>query len=406
MANTVALNELLMPQVVIDLISKTRLGTGPMSRWLGFAPNSFNPDTVELSGPNTVSGDTRYVAWRIMDHPRTIMEARAPSTGPATVPRTPVGQVPLTCARYHEKVRLNYEEMGNLSLLVGPNSQIDEMGQDYISRQVTDLAIKGNNAIELMSAGMMRGGYYLKIVGGDRLYPMLTQPATGNYITVNFQVPAGNTLQLNMLGNGNIFNVSITNPNCPFIAILAQIKAAFAQLTGFALTDVWVNSIMWSYIITNNQVRQTAGTSETPFAQFDRVEDPGQYDGLPTNDYYCILRGDPTVRFHLTDYILITGADIDPIVSTAPATPVPTYDKIVPDTMMIFSTQPMPMWTKMYMGGEPVVERPGMNAVIRRGWYTWTEPVTQPSVIELISLLNAVPVLYNPLVVAPATAAY
>ena len=44
-----------------------------------------------------------------------------------------------------------------------------------------------------------------------------------------------------------------------------------------------------------------------------------------------------------------------------------------------------------------------MPGALRMGWYFWHEYVTQPSAVELISLLNAVPALYIPGVIAPAT---
>ncbi len=71
--------------------------------------------------------------------------------------------------------------------------------------------------------------------------------------------------------------------------------------------------------------------------------------------------------------------------------------------MAIFTTEPSPKWTRFYLGGEHVVENPGMPGVLRMGWYFWHEYVTQPSAVELISLLNGVPLLYIPGVVAPAT---
>src|SRR6185436_9866132 len=95
------------------------------------------------------------------------------------------------------------------------------------------------------------------------------------------------------------------------------------------------------------------------------------------------------------------NTDIDPSYSTAPATA--TLAKLIPDNMAIFTTEPSPKWTRMYLGGEYVVENPGMNGVLRMGYYFWHEYVTQPSAVELIALLNAVPILYRPLVIAPAT---
>jgi hypothetical protein len=91
---------------------------------------------------------------------------------------------------------------------------------------------------------------------------------------------------------------------------------------------------------------------------------------------------------------------IDPTWGTAPAGAV--IQKIVPDKLAFFTTEVSPLWVRMYHGGEYVVENPGMPGVLRRGYYFWREYCTQPSMMELIGLMNAVPVLYNPRVVVPA----
>jgi hypothetical protein len=136
----------------------------------------------------------------------------------------------------------------------------------------------------------------------------------------------------------------------------------------------------------------------TPFAEYDNVPEKG-FDGEPTGEYEAILRADPTITWHITDHVLVTNSDVDPSWSTAPAGA--TLVKMVPDNMAFFATKPSPTWTRMYHGAEHVVENPGQPAVKRSGYYFWHEFVTQPSAVELIGLLNAIPLLFIPKVVVP-----
>jgi hypothetical protein len=390
------LSSLLVPQVILRVVSRIRSGQGRFGRWLGFHGNNYNPDTVTISGPNTIQGDTRYAEWRIYDNVRTVAKSRAPGTGAATVPPNPVGATYLSCARFHEKVPLNFEKLSNLSSVVGPNSAVDQGGQDYVRRQVRTLAQKMNNAVELMAAGMCRGQFYLNQIG-DSFYPTLTQPTAAGaiYVTVNFQVPSGNQNQLNMFSTGNLLTVSWLNPGAPLIQDLANVSAAYAKLNGFVLRHIWLNKIMWTGVILNNQVRNTAGSAETPFAQYDRVPEMGA-DGLPINEYAMQLRGDPTIVWHADDEVLITNADIDPTYATAPSSPTAVYDKVCPDNYAMFLPDADSLWCELYLGAEMIVENDGMPATLKRGFATWTKWVSDPSAIELFALLNALPLLYVP----------
>ena len=402
----VTLQELLQPQLILDLVSRVRPGVGALGSWLGFQPTSYSPDTVSLSGPATVSGQLRYTSYRIFNEVRTPLKARAPGTGPGTVAQNPMGQVQVTCARFHSKIPLNYEFLGNLSPMVGPNSQIDSQGQSYIKQQSNYLAQQAGTMVEMMAAAMMRDSLYLQMSGDDWL-PVFSAPSasggiTPAYLQVNFQIPSGNKSQLDMLGSGNIIGTTWANPAAPILTDIMKIKAAFAQLTRYPLTDIWINSTMWPNVINNTQVRNTGGSSNTPFAEYTNVPERGM-DGQPTGKYEAILRGDPTITWHMNDDVVSLGSDIDLSYSTYSTG---TANKLVPDNMAIFCTKPTPDIAKMYLGGEIVVENPGMPGVIRSGYYSWSEYVTQPSAIDLIALLNAVPCLYNPLCFAPATVVF
>jgi len=345
---------------------------------MGFQTTKFDQEKVSLTGPHTVQGDTRYATFRLFDATRTVAQGRAPGTGPATIPVNPVGSVPVSCARWHMKIPLTYEELGNLSPIIGPNS-----------------------VIELMTSGMIQDNLWLNYQG-DNIVATIGQLTGTNAFgfQVPFQVPAGNKSQLNMLGTGNLITLPWSNPGSPILQQLMAIKAAFMQLSGYPLQHVWINSLTWYRVLVNTEVRNTAGSANTPFAEYDNVPEMGA-DGEPTGDFEAILRGDPTITWHITDEVLVTNSDIDPSYATAPSTA--TLTKMVPDNNAFFMTAPSSEWSQMYHGGEYVVENPGMPGVLRRGYHFWHEYVTQPSAVDLIGLLNCVPLLYVPRVVAPAT---
>ena len=397
----VILNELLQPQLILDLISRVRPGQGALGPWLGFQPNKYDPENVALTGPATITGNLRNTVYRIFNVSRTVAHGRAPGTGPAVIPQNPMGQVPVTCARFHEKLPLNYEFLGNLSPMIGPNSQIDPSGQDYVRRQTTFLATRAARVVEMLAAAMMRDSLYL-IQEGDNWNPRFTAP-TGTEIgfQINFQIPAGNKNQLDMLGAGNIIGTSWANLAAPIFSDIMKIQSAYTQLNGYALTDVWINGTLWPNIVQNTQIRNLGGTAQTPFSEFTREPEKGM-DGKPSNRYFSILRGIPWLRWHLLDDVLSLGSDIDIkyTYSTGSAA------KLIPDNMAIFCTEPSVDIAKMYLGGEPVVENPGMPAVVRSGYYFWHEYTTQPSAIDLIALVNCVPCLFIPDAFAPATVVF
>lgn len=405
MAQFISLHDLLTPQVILKAVSRIRKFQGRLGRWIGFQPNRYNPDTVSLEGPNTRQGETRFASFRLDDVTRVVGKGRAPGTGPASVPPNPVGDVRVSCARFHEKVRLLGEFLGNLSPIIGPNSQIDTGGQSYIARQTVHLAEKYNNTIELMTTGMLQDNLYFQLQG-DNLLPVIGAPTAPNIgIQIPFQIPAGNKNQLNLLGTGNIIQVGWQNTGAPLIKNCLQIQAAGTQLSGYQPEHFWMNSLGWYNVLLNAEVRNTAGSSNTPFAEYDRVPERG-VDGMPQPEFAAQLRGIPWVTWHICDDVLVTGTDIDPTWAAGSVSPnVATYQKVCPDNTCIILPEPSSDWTELYLGAEYISENAGQPMTLKRGYTFWKEWVTQPSCIELIALMNAIPLLYVPKTVMFATVA-
>lgn len=402
MPSFISLHDLLTPQVILKAVSRVRKFQGRLGRWIGFQPNRFNPDMVSLEGPNTRYGDTRFASFRLDDVTRVVGKARAPGVGPASVAPNPVGDVRVSCARFHEKVRLLGEFLGNLSPIIGPNSQIDTAGQSYIARQQLHLAEKYNNTIELLTIGMLQDNLYFQLAG-DNLLPVIGAPASPNLgVQIPFQIPSGNKNQLNMLGTGNIIQIGWQNTGAPLIKNCLQIQAAMTSLSGYQPRHFWMNSLMWYNVLLNAEVRNTAGSSNTPFANYDRVSEKAA-DGMEQPEFAAELRGIPWAQWHVADDVLITNSDIDPTWASAPSTAV--YTKVCPDNCVYILPEPSPDWTEMYLGGEYISENAGQPMQLKRGYTFWKEWVTQPSCIELIALMNAIPLLYVPKAVAFATVA-
>lgn len=397
----VSLHSLLTPQVILKAVSRVRKFQGRLGRWLGFQPNRFNPDMVSLEGPNVRYGDTRFATFRLDDVTRVVGKARAPGTGPASVAVNPVGDVRVSCARFHEKVRLLGEFLGNLSPIIGPNSQIDAGGQSYIARQTVHLAEKYNNTIELLTTGMMQDNLYFQM-SGDNLLPVIGAPTGSNIgVQVPFQIPAAHKNQLNILGTGNIVLTGWQNSSAPIIKNILQIHAAMTQQSGYQPRHVWLNSLLWYNVLLNTEVRNTAGSANTPFAQYDRVTELAA-DGMPQPEFAAQLRGIPWVTFHIADDILVTGGDIDPSWSSSSGT---TTVKVCPDNTAMFAPDPSADWSEMYLGGEYISENAGQPMTLKRGYTFWKEWVTQPTCIELIALMNMLPLLYVPKALAFGTVA-
>src|SRR4051812_26173345 len=273
MASFISLHDLLTPQVILKAVSRIRKFQGRLGRWVGFQPKRFNPDTVSLEGANVRYGDTRFASFRLDDVTRVVGKAKPPGTGPASVPPNPVGDVRVSCARFHEKVRLLGEFLGNLSPIIGPNSQIDNGGQSYIARQTVHLAEKYNNTIELMTTGMFQDNLYFQF-SGDNLLPVIgapTSPAVG--VQIPFQIPAGNKSQLNLFGTGNLISTGWQNSGAPIIKNCLQIQAGFTQLSGYQPKHFWLNSLGWYNVLLNAEVRNAAGIANTPFASYERVSE-------------------------------------------------------------------------------------------------------------------------------------
>lgn len=375
----VTLNELLQPQVIVDTISQVSIGRGNLSQFLGFQIGSGSIKKVP----------TRNASYRIFNSTREPASFRAPGSGPAVIAPNPVGERRVAMARMHEKIILDAEQLGNLSKIDGPNSQVDSMGQDYIGRQEAFLGQKFNMSVEYLSAGFLRGAFYLQ-QSGDNWVPYLTSPGSGTIITIDMQLPAGNKTQLDMLGAGSIIDTSWDNPAALVIDHILNIRAAMVQLTGMPLQCALMNTSTWRYVINNTQVRTNAGvvnSAHEGYTYKDSKEAGYPFAGMGV----AKLRGLEWMDFLLMDDVLSIGGT-DPKYSTGSG----TLTKVIPDGFVGFMPKPDTSWCQMWHGGELVAEDYGWKKMdLKIGLSAWKWLSIEPTAVNLVALLNAIPVAYR-----------
>lgn len=375
----VTLNELLQPQVIVDTISQVTVGRGNLSQWLGFSLDSKSIKKVP----------TRYADYRIYNSTREPANFRAPGTGPNLVPPNPVGDRRVSMARVHEKIVLESEQLGNLSKLDGPNAQIDSGGQDYIARQEAFLAEKFNASVEIATAGFVRGAFYLQQVG-DAWTPYLTNPGSGTVLTIDFQLPSGNKTQLNMLGAGSIIDSTWANPGTLIIDQILAIRSAMVQLHGMPLQCLVMNSTTFKYLLNNTQVRAVGGVVNSPHEGYeykDSMQAGYPFAGMGV----AKLRALPWIDILIIDDVLSVGGS-DPIYSTGSG----TLTKVVPDDYVMFSPKPTTAWCQMWHGGEFVAEDYGWKKMeLKMGLSAWKWLSIEPTAVNIVSLLNFLPVPYR-----------
>lgn len=360
----VALDSLLSSPVIADVISRIKT---PMSRFQDFYG-------LGIGGRFTNPIGGKEFGWDIFDKTRNIATGRPFGTGPANVAPRPIGNVMARPHRTHEKVVLLHDRLFHTRPLGGGIGEVDVRGQKYIQQQLEALIQRFRNAREFMVSRMFRGTFMLKFNGEDWI-PV----DTGGQMTVDFQVPANHKTDVNI--GGAIFAADWQSAAAPIHTDLLQLNSVSESEYGFPINHAWVGSSLWGAILANTQVKDLAGTSNTPFATYERVESDA-------TDFRAMLRGIPWITWHIYD----GGLNVDG-----------TFTKFIPANNAIFTPEPSSSWLEMLEGSEFVKENVMDAGSVKTGFNTWTTHAIDPASVELKALDIALPALYVPKAIYYAT---
>jgi hypothetical protein len=285
-----------------------------------------------------------------------------------------VGTRQATFPRAAERIQLLDEDLLNRRPIGGSDATLDR-SEVFVTRQEAYLAQRFANLIEFQTAAMFRGSYSYS-TDGD----LLRHGFTGGDVTIDYQVPAGNLTQLNMLGGGNILDADWANAATDIPKHLHNVNAAMIQLTGMGLAHVVLTSAGWQKIVNNQVVQDQGGSAGPVFESMRRVS---------AGEFTAILRGLPWLTFHVIDY----GLEIYNGTSEA-------FTKLIEDDHAAFLPEPSPRWVQYLEGSEFVTEGPNGPKHERYGFYAYAYATHDPSGWDLCGVFNGIPALYTPPAIA------
>ena len=360
------LPRILQPLIVNERVNRLNVINDTFQRAFG----------MQKGGSAVRTQPVRRGIYDIFDSTRQIASANHPGTEAKTIARFPVGSVPYVIPRTAEKMPIPIEELNQLRPIGGPATTIDVGGEQYLLDQETNMKQTLTNLREFQIAAMLRGSYGWTANGSDGF----THAFTGGTITINFLIPAGNLSQLDMLGAGDIIGTAWDNSAAPIIRDLFAINQAFSALCGLGLTDVWLNSTVWGFVITNTEVQNLGGTSSNPVKSLVRDEE--------RNEFVGILEAAPWVTFHITDNGLDVGG---------------TFTRLLADTQATFTCRMTSEIVSYYECPEPVVNPTNNKLTHEVGEYYYYKMIDDPVVVELHTRFNGLPVVKIPKAIATGT---
>jgi hypothetical protein len=209
--------------------------------------------------------------------------------------------------------------------------------------------------------------------------------SSGSLYRINFNMPAGNQSQLDMLGDGDIIDMSWDNPVAEIPKHLGNVNAAFQELYGGRLENILCTENVWQNVIQNDNVASQGGIAQTPFRTFQRVVGVRE-DGSPLNVQVGELGCRPGLLWYITD----EGVDIGAEGSE-------TFTKYIGDNDVAFLPSPrLPGVFGLMEGSEPIAEFDGGPETVKTGFETWSVKKANPTKTVLYALDNAMAVNHIP----------
>lgn len=383
-----SLEQVLSPQVILERISRLKLPGTSLSKLFGWNVGAGPIDGAmmkgnDLEGFKQGGGNVRDYAGRtgqydIFDNTRQTSTASVPGTAATQIEAQVVGYVQFTLPRVAEALDLGYEKMHNQRPIGGPVSNFDYGGNSYIEFQTRFAAARVANTVELQTAGLIRGKYYLNNLG-NVLYQGLSTSSATNEVTIDYQLPAANLNQLSTAITATWATAGSDIPDDVY-----AVNRKMIQETGMGLKHILVDSATMMEVLTNDNVKALAGTYN-PYEYVDRTGD---------GEFHVRLKGMDWVTWHIIDY---------PIGVASPTTGAYSDVAVVPANTATFLPDPDPSWVQYIRGGEQVVEGPNGANSFQYGFYAYGYPMHNPAGWKLCTVHNGLPSLKVPKAINHAT---
>lgn len=363
---------ILTPSVVTKIVSRIKTPGSVFSRFFG----------MNIGGPNVEQIWGRTYTYDLYDNVRSVARGRLPGGAAGTVSANPIGNVQVTLARSAEKLPMTYDKVNQIRQIGASAGVADRMGKNYIDRQAMTMKQRAENFREFIVCGaLFNGGIYGFFQNGDDLVPTLDRSST--YISVDHRIPSGNILTggsfasgLQMGTGSDIITATWATASTDIPYQLEGINIGFMSQVGSPLRFIFVDPLTKMYILQNDKVRQLAGTSNTPFATYEKMplKNP---DGSDSSLETFTLKGCPNYTFISSAHRLDLASGSATSVSST---------QMLKDSYATFMIEPDKTWFQIVEGSEIVKDNDLAPPAERTGFYSWIMEKADPARFELHTL--------------------
>lgn len=372
-------------QQILQPITFTKV----VSRISAASSQFLNTFGMQPGGPNERNyGHGRSGSYKIFNNVRTVALGTAPGSPAAKRSRNPVGEVPFVYPRMHQQMSLLYEEIHNFAKIDDPK-QRDIAGESYIRRQMMKPVQEATNWRTALLVGMLRDSLYFHELG-QNWYPSYT--STNAMMQVEFQMPAGNKSQLNILdsaGNSihgsSIIDVPWDSAGANIPLQIQTADAALFRRCGVHIETVMLRTKQWMNVVNNRYVAAASGVANPPFQLFERQVGVNP-DGSPFMAKTGKVNALPGIEFIIND----EGVDIG-----NPNDATWAYH-IGENEAFFLPNVNSPDLFEGLIASEPIAERDDGPISVKTGQAAWTTVKSNPTTYEAFILDNFFPIPYNP----------
>lgn len=355
--------------------------------------NSFG---MQPGGPLEANyGHGREGSYNIFNNVRTVALGAAPGQPAARRERNQVGRVPFVYPRMHQQMTLLYEEIHNFAKIDDPRMR-DIAGESYILRQMKKPAQEAANWRLALLVGMLRDALYVHEVGRNWY---VDYTSTGASYQISYGQPAGNLSTLNMTDNAGssiygsaIIDTPWSNPAADIPLHCNRISAGLMRRHGVPLSDIYLRTEGWNYVIKNDHVLAGAGIANQPF-KFDTRQTGTNPDGSPFMERVAELATVPGVTWHINDEGMNVG---NPEASGVGYSEGGTWTYHIEAGKAFFMPPLGRDLFEMCVATEPICEYDGGPLTMKTGQSAWTHLTANPTAYNAFILDNAFPVPYSP----------
>lgn len=335
------------------------------------------------SSGGVVQGGTKRSAKRDLvydqfDTSRRAASIRPPGTGPYRRTRDPIGKASAFGLRSFAAMDFTYEDLRDMRPQGSPPGTVDSMGKRYIADQTDNLIREAFTLREWAFVSMLKGNLYLK-KDGEEFRPLAT--STGSHMTVDYKVPTAHKGQL-PLGtiadptDGDLVSASWDNSATDILAQLMAIFQAGIRVSGYPMTEVWMNSNTWVHLMNNDTLQDQGGSAFRVWAEqkYNEVKSAGAKEpDLPAPYFTYQLRATGgQFNFHVYDGGLNLDVDINTSSSTPPGTAYSEWTSFIPNNQVLITPSPAYRdWYDIFEIMETVKERYDDKPKEVYGFHSW-----------------------------------